>query len=75
MKKIKRILALAGAILLAGLYISTFVCALINRENYMNLFMVSVYATVVIPVLLWAYSFIYRLIKKNDTDKDDTDKA
>ena len=43
MKKIKRILAILGAIILAGLYISTIVCALSSNENYMDMLMASVY--------------------------------
>ena len=37
MKKMKRILAAAGAILLLLLYASTLVCALSSSENFMNL--------------------------------------
>ena len=37
MKKVKRILAAAGAILLLLLYASTLVCALSSSENFMNL--------------------------------------
>ena len=62
MKKVKRILAAAGAILLLLLYASTLVCALSSSENFMNLLMVSIYATVIIPVLLWAYTLIYKLV-------------
>ena len=51
MKKVKHILAAAGAILLLLLYASTLVCALSSSENFMNLLMVSIYATVIIPVL------------------------
>jgi dolichyl-phosphate-mannose--protein O-mannosyl transferase len=65
MKKIKQLLALAGVVVLVGLYAATLICALSQNENYMNLLMASVYATVIIPVLLWAYSFIYSLLKKN----------
>ena len=68
MKKIKRILALLGAIVLAGLYVSTIFCALSANENFMDMLMASIYATVVVPVLLWAYSFVYRLVKGDDTD-------
>ena len=64
MKKVKQILAILGVIILVGLYLSTLVCALSSSENFMNLLMASIYATVIIPVLLWAYSFIYRLLKK-----------
>ena len=37
MKKVKRILAAAGAVLLLLLYVSTLVCALSSSENFMNL--------------------------------------
>lgn len=78
MKKIKQILAILGCILLVGLYVSTLVFALIGSEDTMNLFRASVYATVVVPVLIWAYSFIYRLLKnhfgdnKKDSDEEKT---
>lgn len=73
MKKIKRILALLGAIVLAGLYVSTIFCALSANENFMDMLMASIYATVVVPVLLWAYSFVYRLVKGDDTDTKNED--
>lgn len=69
MKKIKRILALLGAILLAGLYVSTIVCALMANENFMRLLMTSIYASVIIPVLIWAYSFIYKLLHPRERDE------
>lgn len=75
MKKIKQILAILGCILLVGLYVSTLVFALIGSEDTMNLFRASVYATVVVPVLIWAYSFIYRLLKNHSGDiKKDSDE-
>lgn len=69
MKKGKRILAIIGVILLIGLYLSTLACALFGGENFMDLLMASLYATFVIPVLIWAYTFIYRLFKK-DSDEN-----
>lgn len=76
MKKTKRILALIGVVLLIGLYLSTLVCAFSSSDNFMNMLMASIYATVIIPVLIWAYTLIYRLIKKNsDTDEDDAKGA
>lgn len=71
MKKGKRILAMLGVIFLIGLYLTTLLCAIFAKENVMNLLLASVYATVIIPVLLWAYSFICRLIKKDDAQKKD----
>ena len=66
MKKFRQILAILGIILLAGMYIATIVCALSASENFMNMLMASIYATIVIPVLIWAITFIYKLAKKED---------
>ncbi len=68
MKKLKQITALIGVIALVGLYVSTLVLALIGSEEAINLLKVAVYATIVLPVLLWAYSFIYRLLKGKQND-------
>lgn len=70
MKKTKQILALVGVVLLIGLYISTLFCAFSDSENFMNMLLASIYATVIIPVLLWAYSFIYKLITKHDDESE-----
>ena len=71
MKKVKQILAIIGIVFLVLLYLSTLICAIIERTETMRLFQASVMATVIIPVLLWAYSFIYKLIKKNAKDQMD----
>ena len=75
MKKLKQITALIGVIALTGLYVSTLVLALIGSAEAINLLKAAVYATIVLPVLLWAYSFIYRMMKGKQNDdtheKDD----
>ena len=70
MKKTKRILAILGCVLLIALYVSTLVFALTGSEDAMNLFRASIYATVVVPVLIWAYTFIYRLLKNHYGPQD-----
>ena len=72
MKKVKQILAIVGVIILVGLYVSTIVCAVSASENFMNMLMTSIYASVIIPVLIWAYSFIYKLqsIKKSAPEQN-----
>ena len=78
MKKIKRILALVGAALLACMYICTLVFALMDSPAATGFFRASVAATILIPVLLYAYILIARLLKgsgsdsvpDNDQDKD-----
>lgn len=71
MKKVKQILAIIGIVFLVLLYLSTLICAIIDHTETMRLFQASIMATVIIPVLLWAYSFIYKLIKKNAKDQID----
>ncbi len=70
MKKVRQILAILGIVLLAGMYIATIVCALSASENFMNMLMASIYATIVIPVLIWAITFIYKLAKKEDNKEE-----
>jgi putative hydrolase of the HAD superfamily len=59
-KNIKRIAALAGVVLLAGMYILTLVFALSNRPDASSMLMASIYATVIIPVLLYAFMLVYK---------------
>lgn len=62
MKKTKRILSLMGAILLAALYLSTLVFALMKNELAADLLKVSIICTIIIPVLLYGYILIYRVL-------------
>lgn len=71
MKKGKQILAILGIVLLVALYLSTLVCALLDNSSTMAFFKASIYSTIVLPVLIWAYSFIFRLVR----GKDATDKS
>ena len=75
-KKTKRILALIGVILLVGLYITTLVLAIVDSSATMDLFRGSIFATVVIPTIIWAYTYIYQLFskKKDHDDSDSTEK-
>ena len=65
MKKLKQITALVGVILLIALYAGTMFLGIFGSEKTMDLLFVAIICTVIIPVLLWAYSFIYRLLKEN----------
>ncbi len=67
MKKTKRFLALVGAVLLVAMYLSTLVFALMKNENSTNMLMASIACTILIPVLLYAYTLMYRVLgNKND---------
>jgi uncharacterized BrkB/YihY/UPF0761 family membrane protein len=76
MKKTKRILALIGVILLVGMYLSTLIFALMKNENASNMLMASIVCTVIVPVLLYAYTLMYRVLKdRNETQKKDGEDA
>lgn len=71
MKKVKQIIAILGVVLLLGLYVITLIMAITDNSSTMSMFEASVVATILIPVLLWTYTFIYKLLKKYyGPDKD-----
>ena len=74
MKKLKRILAILVVCILVGLYISTLVFALIGSPQAINLLKAAVACTILLPILLYGYLLIYRLLKKNDESNDASDK-
>lgn len=65
--KIKRILAFLGVIFLVSLYVLTFIASLNASPNASGYFWASVYATIVFPVLFWAYHLIYKILRKKST--------
>lgn len=68
MKHVKRVLALLGAVLLAGLYISTLVFALSGSPLCLDLLKISVAVTILLPVLLYAFILAARLSHRDDED-------
>ena len=71
MRKVKRILALIGAVLLVAMYASTLIFALTDRSGTMNLLMASIACTIILPVLLYGYLLVYKLTH-HDHEDDDT---
>lgn len=65
MKKLKSILAICGVILLVGLYLSTLIFALIGSDATLTLFRAALFASFIVPVLIWTYGLVYRLIKNH----------
>ncbi len=70
MKKTKRILAIIGVILLVAMYLSTLIFAFFDRTASMNLFKASIAMTILIPVLIYAYTLLYKLATKNQNKND-----
>ena len=72
MQKTKRILALIGVILLVLLYISTIIASFTASKNGPGLFMISIYATIAIPVLIWVINMFLNLAKKKRDEENST---
>ncbi len=70
MKKGKRILALAGVILLAGLYLATLVAAIFTTPAAKDFFRISLLATIIIPLIIYIYMLVYHLLSKNKQDDE-----
>ncbi len=65
MKKTKRTLAIIGIIILAGMYLSTLVFALMKHENASDMLMASIACTIIVPVFLYGYVLMYRVLNRN----------
>ena len=71
MKKVKQILAMAGVILLVILYLSTLIFSIIGGELAMGLLRASIFCTVAVPILMYAFMLIYRVLKGRGAPKND----
>ena len=74
MNKVTRVLAFVGVVLLLALYGSTLFFAIFDNSDSMMMFKASIAATIIVPVVLWTYTLVYKLVKKNDDTKDQESK-
>lgn len=68
MKKAKRIFALLGAVLLAGMYLITLILALSANPASKNMLMASIVCTVIIPCLFYGMMLVARVLGTRHTD-------
>lgn len=73
MKKTKRILALVCVVLLLFFIVVTIVGAFTATPNSAALFQAGLYSIIVVPIMIYGYILIYRLVKKNSKDNDNID--
>ena len=78
MKKKKQVVAIVMCVRLVGMYVASFVAAIFAKPQAHGLFMASVGMTIMIPLLLYAYTIIYRVIHpevhKEDEMYEDMEK-
>ncbi len=75
--KLKRILALAGALLLFAMYVCTLIFAFMDSPKAPGLFKASIVCTVIVPILLYGYALVYRVTGHSSeagTPKNDKEK-
>lgn len=70
MKKGKRILAMAGVVILVVLYLVTLISAIFATPVTKDFFLLSLVATILIPLLVYIYMLISRLIFGKDSDEE-----
>ena len=70
MKNVKRVLAILGIILIVGVNILLVFAAGNTSADNMGVFNAAMVTVVLVPTLLWIYLYIYKLIKKNQDDKE-----
>ncbi len=73
MEKLKKIFALIGVVFLLGMYLSSFICAIFATKAAHSMFLASLAATIAVPVLLYAYTLIYRITRGGDNAGEGTD--
>jgi hypothetical protein len=66
MKKAKRIAAIVGIVLIVAMYIVTLISSFFVTKYTNALFIASLFATFVVPVLIYAFLLINKLVNKKD---------
>lgn len=65
MKKLKRILAILGIIVLLSLYVISFVAAIMSTEQAHTFFVASIVVTVALPIVLYGYILIHKFFTRD----------
>lgn len=68
MDRLKRIFALAGVIILVGMYLVVFILGITASPATKNVLMAAVACTVIVPCLLYGMMLIARVLDHRDQD-------
>lgn len=66
----KQILAIIGILLLIALYIIALVAAITDNSASGRLFMMCLFATIAVPILIWVYTWMYGKLTNKHTFAD-----
>ena len=70
MRKLQKLFAILGIVLLVSLYIITFVAAITSKKEVSALFQASLFCTIVFPIFLYGLTIISRLGKSKEENDD-----
>ena len=68
----KRAGALIVVFLLVSLYITTLICAVIGSDFANSMLQASVFGTIFLPVILYAYLYLFKVFNKQNGPNDDS---
>lgn len=71
MKKMKRILALAGVVFLAGMYLVVFILGLTANPATQDVLMAAIACTIIIPCLLYGMMLVARVLDNRKHQEDE----
>ena len=75
MKKVKRILAVIGLVLIALMYALTIIFALMKHPDSKSWLMAAIFCTIAVPVIIYAMQFVAKLLPKlSGKDKAEEEK-
>lgn len=66
----KQIVAIIGVILLVLLYVVTLILAFVDPAVSGDLFMICLFSTIIVPVLIWIYTWMYGMLTGKSTMAD-----
>lgn len=66
MKRVKRIAAIVGIVLIASMYLISLLSAFFATKYSNGLFLASVFSTIVIPIMIWWFITIYKWVHRKD---------
>jgi len=71
MKKVKRISAITGIVLMLSMYLISLLSAFFATKYAPGLFLASIFSTIVIPIMIWWFLTFYKWAHKNDIPPTD----
>lgn len=70
MSKTKRIAAIIGIVLILSMYLISFLSAIFATEYSHGLFMASIFCTIIIPLMIYMYIAVYKIVHRKDESEE-----